>query len=322
MELLCTFSNRPGVVEGLKNVKTMNQGKLQVFQVYSPTKQINYALKVFPRTEYGVTQYQKEKLISKLKHKNIIQRVPAVFHNDEFHFVLTEFAKYGDFFDGITQGFLGNNEILVRTYFHQLIEGLEYMHSQGVAHLDLKLENIMLGKDFQLKIIDFDQAQNISDKEITSGGTLSYRAPEVKDGSCSDLEAADLFSVGVILYTFRAQEFPFIEEAEEDFAEFKSYEAYLNDKASFWKHKALLKNDKNFFSVDFIKLINGLLEKNPKDRFTIKDIKESKWYNGPILNELRLKSEMQLKWTNFQSKKTGSSTCKSPKSPKEEERRN
>ncbi|RZJ37213.1 MAG: hypothetical protein EOO18_06165 [Chryseobacterium sp.] len=54
----------------------------------------------------------------------------------------------------VTKKGLLSHEMIIRTYFHQLIEGIEYIHSQGVAHLDLKLENIMLGDSFELKIID------------------------------------------------------------------------------------------------------------------------------------------------------------------------
>lgn len=67
-----------------------------------------------------------------------------------------EYAPNKDFFDALMEIKVKFDDTLVRTYFHQLVSGVEYLHSHGIAHLDLKLENLMLGENFELKIIDFD----------------------------------------------------------------------------------------------------------------------------------------------------------------------
>jgi serine/threonine protein kinase len=54
-------------------------------------------------------------------------------------------------------------ERVARMYFRQLIGGIEYMHSKGVYHRDLKLENIVLSETLELKIADFGSSMNISD---------------------------------------------------------------------------------------------------------------------------------------------------------------
>jgi len=69
---------------------------------------------------------------------------------------------------------------LARTYFKQLVESLEYLHSHGVSHLDLKPENILIGEKFKLKLCDFDQAYYKADRKVMSRGTIHYRAPELK----------------------------------------------------------------------------------------------------------------------------------------------
>ena len=73
---------------------------------------------------------------------------------------------------------------LARTYFRQLIDGLEYLHSQGVRHLDLKLENLLIGDDYQLKIIDFDLSYMSGDTQILTRGSKFYRAPELRASQC------------------------------------------------------------------------------------------------------------------------------------------
>jgi len=292
MEIFVTFSDHPAVKDSLIVDKKVGSGKFSVYKVHSPKHRENYALKVFPKSPSGATQYKKEQLMFKLNHPNIIQRIPVQCHRDDFYALVTEYAKHGDFFELVINGLI-NSEVLVRTYFHQLIEGLEYIHSQGIAHLDLKLENLMLGSDFQLKIIDFDQAQLISDGNITSGGSQGYRAPEVRLGSCDNLEAADIFSAGVILYAFKAVEFPFLEMKTPKADDYRCYSYFVKKNKSFWQKRAELKKNATFFSIEFIHLVNSMLYPKPNRRATIEEIKSSKWYQGPILDAVALKSEMK-----------------------------
>ena len=292
MEIFVTFSNHPAVKESLIVNKKVGAGKFSVYKVHSPRNRENYALKVFPKSPSGVSQYKKEKLMFKLNHPNVIQRIPVQCHRDDFYALFTEFAKYGDFFELVTSGLL-NNETLIRTYFHQLIAGLEYIHSQGIAHLDLKLENLMMGSDYQLKIIDFDQAQMISDNVITSGGSKGYRAPEVINGTCTNLAAADIFSVGVILFAFKAIEFPFLEMEDPDLEDYRSYPYFVKKNKVFWQKRADIKKNSKFFSPEFAHLVNSMLYPKANRRATIQDIKNSKWYQGPVLDNEVLKSEMK-----------------------------
>jgi len=242
----------------------------------------------------GTTQYHKEKLLFHLSHPNIIQNIAIKCHHDDFHALLIEYARFGDFFELTTSNAL-DSEAMIRYCFHQLISGLEYSHSHGVAHLDLKLENLMLGADFNLKIIDFDQAQPVSDKVLTSGGTRDYRAPEVLNGNCNNLAAVDVYSAGVILYAFKAQEFPFVEMNDPEGKNLKSYKGYCKDKKAFWKSKAEQKRNSKFFSAEFIELVNGMINPDVKKRLTIKDIKKSKWFKGPILSPEEFRHAMKLK---------------------------
>jgi len=304
METFIAFPEQPSVYHTLKILRMIGQGNFEVFHTYCPFQKTHYALKVFPKTSFGTHQYQKEAVMSTLSHPNIIKHIPAITapENNEFYTILTEFAQYGDLFDLVLGGLI-NSEILIRTYFHQLIAGLEYMHSQGIAHLDLKLENLMLGSDFTLKIIDFDQAQKTTDKRITSGSTRGFRAPEVINGSCQNLVAADIYSAGVLLYAFKAQEYPFVEMTVTDQGHeavtLKYYSTFIRNNKKFWEAKSLNKKDAIFFSKEFQELINGMLEYRIEKRLTIQQIKESKWYNGPVLDSGKLKIEMEARWKQF-----------------------
>jgi serine/threonine protein kinase len=308
MYVSITFFDEPATTHALKIVKKISNGKFKVYQARSPSQRTDYAVKTFPKNAFGTAQYNKEIILADLSHPNIIKHIPASigFENDaHFHSIVTEFAKYGDIFDMVVGGVF-NSEILVRNYFHQLVAGIEYLHSQGVAHLDLKLENLMIGSGFTLKIIDFDLAQNTKDKIITSAGTEGYRAPEVIDGSCTNFQAADIFSLGIILYALKAKSAPFLEVKTsgadgKDHVSLKYYSAFTRNNQAFWEMKAGQLQDTKFFSEDFKELINGMLEFNPSKRFTLEDVKNSKWFKGPILSQDKLRAEMRSRWEILQS---------------------
>lgn len=302
MELSVTFSDNPALQECLVLTHRIGRGKFSVYQAYSESRSNTYAIKIFPKDAFGTAQYLKEKLISKLNHHNIVQNTSIQVHGTEFYGHLTEFAKYSDLSEFINSDLI-NTEILVRTYFHHLINGLEHAHSRGIAHLDLKPSNLIVDEGFIMKIIDFDQAQRITNERMTSGGTEGYRAPEVLDGVCRNLGAADVYCAGIILYALKTGKLPFLEIEDENGWTLRNYKTFTHKNSTFWRLKGEHKGDMTFFSEDFITLVNGMLNENPEKRFTIKDIKESQWFQGPILEGRALEEQMSHKWKMHEIKK-------------------
>mmetsp|Transcript_4380 Transcript_4380/g.3638 ORF Transcript_4380/g.3638 Transcript_4380/m.3638 type:complete len:101 (+) Transcript_4380:363-665(+) len=98
-----------------------------------------------------------------------------------------EYAPYGDFFEVKIKKGISFNEKMTRTYFHQLIDGLEAIHKTGMAHLDIKLDNLLLGENYTLKITDFDMSYSPeSSVGNISRGTVNYRAPELRKGKAKN----------------------------------------------------------------------------------------------------------------------------------------
>jgi len=203
---------------------------------------------------------------------------------------MIEYAPYGDFFNLIIQKKL-SNEKLVRTFFHHLVQGLECLHMQGIAHLDIKLENLLLGKDFQLKIADFDVAQKINDEQLLSEGTENYRAPEIQTGVCTDFKAADIYSAGVCLFTLISRAFPFLEQLIN--GNTRSYEIFLANKEKFWKEMEGLLNNTVIFSDSLKELLNGMFAQDPSTRFSLEQVKKSRWYNKPVYPNEELKKVVE-----------------------------
>jgi len=94
-------------------------------------------------------------------------------------------------------------ETLVRFMFAQLANALHFMHSKLLAHLDLKLENILLDKFFNIKLADFGVAHQLKEGSNLCGyrrGTVQYMAPEISNLQKEenyDALKADIYSLGV-----------------------------------------------------------------------------------------------------------------------------
>jgi len=87
-----------------------------------------------------------------------------------------------------------------------------------VAHRDLKLENILIDNDLNLKVADFGFATYKHFSKLKSyRGTKTYMAPEIKEGKTYDGRQIDIFSVGVILFIIVLGIFPFQEAKPDDY---------------------------------------------------------------------------------------------------------
>ena len=105
------------------------------------------------------------------------------------------------------------HEVEAQFYMRQLIEGVKYLHSQKVIHRDLKLGNLFLGENLELKIGDFGLAAKldfVGEKRRTVCGTPNYIAPEVLNSKvCGHSFEADIWSMGVVLYAMLVGKPPF-----------------------------------------------------------------------------------------------------------------
>ena len=122
--------------------------------------------------------------------------------------MILEYVEPGILYD-IIEHFSGVGEIIAKYFMNQLTNSLEYLEKQNVAHLDLKLENILVDEDMNIKIADFGFASYQDSKLHCYGGTQSYMAPEILEMKSFDGQKADIFALGVIMFVTVMGVFPF-----------------------------------------------------------------------------------------------------------------
>lgn len=92
----------------------------------------------------------------------------------------------------------------------RLLKGVAALHRLAIVHRDIKPDNLQLGPQGQLTILDLGVAASDSDelREIHNPGTPSYMAPELFAGQCAN-EASDLYACGVTLYEMLTRKYPY-----------------------------------------------------------------------------------------------------------------
>jgi serine/threonine protein kinase len=139
-------------------------------------------------------------LLQKLNHPNIVQYVGAVRSEQHLNIML-EFIENGSLLT-ILKKFGKFPETLAAVYTAQILEGLAYLHEQGVIHRDIKAANTLTTKDGEVKLADFgvatlSKAQRASGNMMDAGalGSPYWMAPEIitMEGS---KPASDIWSLG------------------------------------------------------------------------------------------------------------------------------
>ena len=204
------------------------------------------------------------KILKKIRHKNIIQLYDIMESKTNLYFVM-EYCKGGELFDFIVKKKRLTEEEACN-FFHQIINGIEYLHNQGIIHRDLKPENLLLDDKNQIKISDFGLSTFFTKDNYlqTACGTPSYAPPEMLEGLQYNGEASDIWSCGIILYAMLCGALPFTESKEDIIVEkIKKHEYKIPD----------------YLSKEAQDILNHILKINPQERYSIESIKIHPWFN-------------------------------------------
>ncbi|XP_076434840.1 calcium/calmodulin-dependent protein kinase kinase 2-like [Babylonia areolata] len=212
--------------------------------------------------------YREIAILKKLDHPNVVRLVEVLDDPEEDHLYLAfELVEKGEVMEvPCSTPF---SEDMARSYFRDVIKGIEYLHHQHIIHRDVKPSNLLLGDDGHIKIADFGVSNEFDGKDAflsNTAGTPAFMAPETLQENHPQFygKALDLWAMGVTLYCFVFGRVPFEEE----------YILAL--------HKKILKDTVVFpaspnISPELRSLIQRMLDKNPDTRVTLSELKEDPW---------------------------------------------
>lgn len=151
------------------------------------------------------------KLWPKLRHRHLVA-LKEWFEDARRVYMVLEYVEGGDTLRYI-QGHGAVSEARARRWTRQTAEAVNYLHELDISHRDLKLENLLLTRNLDIKVCDFGfiKPESSMDLSRTYCGSKSYAAPEILLGQPYQPLKADSWALGVILYIFVVGKMPFDE---------------------------------------------------------------------------------------------------------------
>ena len=153
--------------------------------------------------------FQEARALATINHPNVAA-IYAISEKPQAPFIIMEFV------DGvsITEALVGRPVMDQLAAFGQLLRAVTELHRRGLTHRDLKPDNILVDRQGAIKLVDFGIARSIDGFAPSSAeGTPAYLAPEQCHGAPAD-PAADVFSLGVILFELLTGQRPFAGQTE------------------------------------------------------------------------------------------------------------
>ncbi|KAH6622204.1 kinase-like domain-containing protein [Boeremia exigua] len=223
-------------------------------------------------------------IMKKLNHPNLVSLIEVLDDPEEDSlYMVMEMCKKGVVMQvGLEERADPYSEEQCRCWLRDMILGLEYLHAQGIIHRDIKPDNCLITEDDMLKIVDFGVSEMFDKddemKTAKSAGSPAFMPPELcvaKHGHVSG-RAADIWSMGCTLYCLLFGRIPF-----EKHGMIELYQAIRMDPVVFDSDcNEQLKN-----------LLIRLLEKDPKKRINLEQLREHPWVTRNGADPLLPKSE-------------------------------
>jgi len=197
-------------------VKEVGRGGMAIiYKAIQKNLEREVALKVLPQhfthdEEYLSRFHRESQEVAKLSHPNIITIYDEGEKNGT-HFLAMEFLYGKDLQEKIKENGKLSPEFVVSTSV-KIADALDYLHSKGLVHRDIKSSNIFITDEGRPVLMDFGIARTTGQTKLTQAGTImgtpEYMSPEQAEGKELD-GRSDLYGLGAVMYEALTGEVPF-----------------------------------------------------------------------------------------------------------------
>ena len=251
----------------------------EVWKVTHENSQKVYCIKILSKRDIFeqklINQINKEiSIMYNVNHPYSVKLVNHFEDNDKLYLIM-ELASNGNLYNLIqnTKKDKVKNLELIKKLIIQTIEIIKYLHSLNIIYRDIKPENLLLDKDYNIKLCDYGWATYITPGKYLTVycGTPEYVSPEMLKKYPYN-EKVDIWALGVLIFELVFGYAPFASNFNED--------RYNNIKAG----KINWPNDLNNNEYNDIKdLIEKILKINPKERISLDEIENHSWLKSTFL---------------------------------------
>lgn len=261
----------------------------KVYLVKDTNNNEYYAAKVIHlsravRSPTRIQNLEREIRMMKLMSSEYVIKLHEVLYAEKkcTAYLIMEWADCGTLQNVIEKNTELNEETIKKTFL-QVVKALEFVHSHGVVHQDIKPSNIMLLSNGKVKLGDFGIGHSFQSAD-TVIGSPAYQAPEVFDDLSSDFDnlpeldpaKEDVWSLGVTLFETTFHRLPFTGD--------NVYEIprYIKE------HGLIIPNS---ISHELEDLLRGMLCPCPEKRLSLAEVKVHPFFNGVVETDVVLASK-------------------------------
>ena len=211
----------------------------------------------------------KQASLKRTNHKNIAKLI-EVINTPKQILIIQEMVNgisLRDYYNREIRNQKGISEhkaMIFKKIFKQIFDAMNYLHKNHMAHRDIKLENILMTREYEIKIIDFGFGMYNPENKLQNFfcGTPNYMPPEIAFKKPYIGQKSDLWSLGILVYKMYCADFPFKGKNEKDL-----YKAIRKGKFAMAS-----------YTPDYIKkIIVSLIELDPNKRLSCESVLNSSW---------------------------------------------
>lgn len=235
------------------------QGNTNIFIAFDKLCHENVVCKVFSRDGIDFLSVEEEIRIQEYVNHPNIAPIKDVVYEKENIFVIMKLYQQGDLL-GILQRQVVGTKNLIKIYSN-IVDAVAYLHERGIAHLDIKPENIFIDENFNPVLADFGccETEESRKRPYQPRGTIMYAAPEILDENIKDHRPMDIWSLGILMYLMITHHLPWKKGDDNEILQ------------------QVIKGDigpTDELPRTYMKIVTGCCKKNPKERLSIHELRD------------------------------------------------